>query len=102
MANGGARPGAGRKKGSVASHTRDAAAGKALLIKMYLEKIRPINEALIAKAMSGDIAAIKELHDRVYDKARQPIDGKVIGELTISIAETVAKKHVSNPTPSTE
>jgi hypothetical protein len=102
MARGGARPGAGRKIGQKAAHTLDAAKGKALLIQMYLEQIRPINQALIDKALSGDIGAIKELHDRVYDKARQPIDGKVTGELTISIAESVVKKHVNNTPPSAE
>jgi len=36
-----------------------------------LPLIRPI---LIAKALEGDMTAIKEIHDRVMDKAKQPTD----------------------------
>jgi len=36
-----------------------------------LPLIRPI---LVAKALDGDIGAIKEIHDRVMDKAKQPTD----------------------------
>lgn len=81
--NGGARPGAGRKKGQKAAHTLDAAKGKEILISMYLERIRPINEALLKKAEEGDIAAIKELHDRVYNKAAQPVTGPLGGPIQI-------------------
>lgn len=83
MAKGGARPGAGRKKGSKASHTLKAEQGKALLIQMYLENIRPINEALLSKAKEGDMQAIKELHDRVYGKSLQPIQGNIDTNVTI-------------------
>lgn len=77
--NGGKRPGAGRKKGQLAKSTLDALAGKALLIQMYLENIRPINEALLKKAKEGDMQAIKELHDRVYGKAPQLLTGSGSG-----------------------
>lgn len=73
MAHGGSRPGAGRKKGQVAAHTQQAAVARAELIRAYVENIQPINEALIEKAKKGDIAAIKELHDRVYGKSVQPL-----------------------------
>lgn len=36
-----------------------------------LPLIRPV---IIAKALEGDIAAIKEIHDRVMDKSKQPTD----------------------------
>lgn len=36
-----------------------------------LPMIRPI---LIAKALEGDMTAIKEIHDRVMDKSKQPTD----------------------------
>lgn len=36
-----------------------------------LPLIQPI---LIAKALEGDMAAIKEVHDRVMDKSKQPTD----------------------------
>jgi hypothetical protein len=68
----------GRKKGQSAI---TAEAGKALLIKMYLENIIPINEALLKKAREGDMQAIKELHDRVYNKAAQPLTGPQGGNI---------------------
>jgi hypothetical protein len=33
-----------------------------------------IQPVLIAKALEGDMGAIKEIHDRVMDKAKQPTD----------------------------
>ena len=80
MANGGARPGAGRPKGMNAIN---AEKGKAELIKAYLANIIPINEALVNKAKQGDIGAIKELHDRVHGRAAQDI--KLTGEITSKI-----------------
>lgn len=51
-----------------------------------LPLIRPV---LIAKALEGDIGAIKEIHDRVMDKAKQPTDvttnGKDIPQPIINI-----------------
>lgn len=78
---GGKRPGAGRPK---AQHTIEKEAAKAQLIADYIANIKPINEALIKKAKSGDIAAIKELHDRVYGKAPQAITGPDGERLVIS------------------
>lgn len=75
----------GRPKGSKAAHTINAEQGKALLVKMYLDNIRPINEALLKKAREGDMQAIKELHDRVYNKATQPLEGKVDSNVVIEI-----------------
>lgn len=74
----------GRKVGSKATHTVQAEKAKALLIKMYLEKVKPINEALLKKAMDGDIQAIKELHDRVWGRPLQPVEAKVNGELKLT------------------
>lgn len=96
MAKGGKRPGAGRKKGSKASHTLQAEEGKKLLIQMYLENIRPINEALLKKAKKGDLGAIKELHDRVYGKSLQPISGEFTGKMILSFDKTF--NDPSNPT----
>lgn len=70
----------GRPKGLNAVN---AEKGKALLIQMYLEQIRPINQALIDKALTGDVSAIKELHDRVYGKAPQPLTGADLGAIDI-------------------
>lgn len=70
----------GRPKGFNAINAEKA---KQVLIKAYLKRVKPINEALLSKAESGDIQAIKELHDRVYGKA--PQDVKVGGEVGIKI-----------------
>jgi hypothetical protein len=42
-----------------------------------LPLIKPI---IIAKALEGDMTAIKEIHDRVMDKAKQPTDITTGGE----------------------
>ena len=68
-----------------ATHTITAEAGKAMLIKMYLERIIPINKALLDKAEAGDIQAIRELHDRVYNKAAQPVTGPTGGNIVFEI-----------------
>lgn len=75
MALGGKRPGAGRKKGSKATHTLEAEKAKQELIRMYIENCRPIHQALIDKAKSGDISAIKELFERVHGKVPQTLGG---------------------------
>ncbi len=85
MANGGARLGAGRKKGSKASHTIATEAAKAQLIADYIRNIKPINAALIKKAKKGDMLAIKELHDRVYGKSAQPIVGDKDNPVVVAI-----------------
>lgn len=92
MANGGARPGAGRKK---AAHTLDAEKAKAQLIADYLKHIKPINKALIDKALTGDIQAIKELHDRVYGKAMQPIEGNIKATLTITFDDSFTPRQTA-------
>jgi hypothetical protein len=73
----------GRPKGSKSPVTLKVEEAKAELIRMYIENIRPINEALIKKATDGDLMAIKELHDRVYGKSLQPADVNLKGELKI-------------------
>lgn len=77
----------GRPKGSKATHTIQAEAAKAELIKAYIKNIKPINEALIKKATEGDIQAIRELHDRVYGKSPQAITGPEGGPIQISGVE---------------
>ncbi len=75
MPKGGRQPGAGRPKGAVAKSTLDALILREALTKAVLEKQGPIIKALLDKATEGDIQAIKEVFDRVWGKARQPIDG---------------------------
>ena len=69
MPNGGKRPGAGRKPGIKA---KIAEAYNELLAKEVNKEGLPIIQALITKAKTGDIPAIKELHDRLMGKAPQP------------------------------
>lgn len=73
----------GRPKGSKATHTIQAEAGKQLLIQMYMENVRPLNQILIDKALGGDIQALKELHDRVHGRAPQAVN--ITGEITSKV-----------------
>ncbi len=72
---GGYRLGAGRKKGFAAKNAEDA---RRMLSEMLVSKIRPIAEALIARAEAGDVVAAKELFDRAWGKSLQSteISGK--------------------------
>ncbi len=81
--NGGKRPGAGRKKGSKASHTLEAEQIKKLYIEQAREFALPILIALVKKARKGDVPAIKEFNDRVFGKAPQALTGAGGGDLKI-------------------
>ena len=50
------------------------------------EALPYIQPVLIAKALDGDMTAIKELHDRTMDKSKQPTDITTNGE-SIAIKE---------------
>ena len=63
---GGYRAGAGRKKGFAAKNAEEA---RRVLSRMVEQEIRPIGEALIARAKSGDVAAAREVLDRAFGKA---------------------------------
>lgn len=89
---GGKRIGAGRKKGSKATHTLEAEKAKEELIREYIKNIKPINEALIEKAKAGDIQAIKELHDRVYGRPNQSISGPNGGPIQLQGVEIKVRK----------
>jgi hypothetical protein len=80
---GGARPGAGKKKGSKAAHTLEAQAVKQLYVEKAKQYALPILEALVDKALKGDVGAIKEFNDRVFGKAPQAITGPDGAELKI-------------------
>ena len=87
MAKGGARPGAGRPKGSFAKSTLDAIAVKQHLIEQYQKNAEAIHFALIDSAASGDIQAIKELFDRVYGKSLATTEVKNIKEYRLDDSE---------------
>lgn len=62
-----------------------------------LPLIKPI---IIAKALEGDMTAIKEIHDRVMDKSKQPTDITSGGKPIIVLANEVADKYDINTSPS--
>lgn len=82
----------GRPKGILGKSTLEAIAAKEKLVAMYMENIVPITEALIAKAKEGDVAAIKELHDRVYGRPLQAISGPNEGPIQVTGVEVVVRK----------
>lgn len=86
----------GRPKGTLAKSTLDAMELRKKLIAKYEEKHEAVTDALIFKAVMGDVPAIKELHDRVYGKSMQSIemtgkDGAPINEPSPTMLE-LAKK----------
>jgi hypothetical protein len=92
--NGGKRPGAGRPKGSQARHTIQAITFKKALIDAVLKEKKPLIDALVAKAKTGDIPALREIVDRVLGRATESIDLTSGGDkLNIQISEVVARKH---------
>jgi len=72
--HGGKRPGSGRKKGSLASHTLEAQEIRICLIKEVLKEKGPIIKALINKAKKGDVAALREVLDRTLGKVKEEFD----------------------------
>ena len=72
---GGARPGAGRKKGGLASHTLQAQTAKAKAIAMVEEKIQQIFAPQIAKAIEGDTAAFNAVLNRAWGAPAQAVTG---------------------------
>ncbi len=71
MAKGGKREGSGRKKG-VATIEREKA--KDYIAQRIGEYMPVIFAAMIEKALTGDIQAIKELFDRGFGKAHESVD----------------------------
>lgn len=72
MAKGGKRPGAGRKPDPTKQALAEAYT-KALAEEVDKHKAT-ILAALIAKAETGDIPAIKEIHDRLMGKAKETVE----------------------------
>lgn len=65
------------------------------------ESLPLITPVLIAKALEGDMPAIKELNDRVMGKAEQHTDITTGGLPIIQVAEAIVNKNVT-PTSSPE
>ena len=71
----------GRPKGSKARHTLVAEAIRAHLIEEVDKQKIGITKALISKAKSGDVTAIKEIYDRVLGKPKEQVG--VPGEVNV-------------------
>lgn len=48
------------------------------------KKLRRIADALVDKAMDGDIGAMREIGDRLDGKAQQQIEQHVTGNMTVN------------------
>lgn len=84
MAKGGYRPGSGRPKGVKDPQTLVKEQALLILREKVLAEIGPITEALIAKGMTGDVQAIRELFDRAFGKAPQAITDADGGSLVLA------------------
>ena len=58
---------------------------KKLAIQEDYKRIHRVAEALFRKAEDGDVAAIKELGDRIYGKAQQEITGNSDAPITVIV-----------------
>jgi len=74
MSKGGARPGAGRKVGQKAAHTLEAETYRRVLIEKIVANAAPLAEALLAKGLSGDVPALREINERALGKVKENID----------------------------
>jgi hypothetical protein len=74
MNHGGTREGAGRPKGSIASHTLETQAFRQYIIQQIIANKKELVEALIKKAKSGDIPALRELLDRSLGKVKDSME----------------------------
>lgn len=92
--NGGKRPGAGRPKGSKASHTIQAEALKKYLIEQAIAAKAEVIAALIREAKRGDVRAIKELLDRILGRPVDPVElsGKDGGAIQIRGVEITVRE----------
>jgi hypothetical protein len=79
----------GRPKGSIAKSTKEAIELKNMYVELARERGLPIAEALIEKALTGDVSAIKEFNDRAFGKASQPMEIKATVE--VGADETIKK-----------
>lgn len=86
---GGKRPGAGRP---VSPATLEAQQQRKLLIEALAPHVQEIVEALAKKAKKGDVAAAKELFDRAWGKAAQPLTGPDDGPIQITGVKIAVRK----------
>jgi len=80
--NGGARPGAGRKKGV---STLLGEKVRAKIAEMVEKEVVPMTKAQIKKAVNGDTQAYKELMDRGFGKVKEHVDVTTDGEKIVFV-----------------
>lgn len=78
--NGGARPGAGRPKGSMNEETKIRMAVQKEFVHLAKNRAKKIIDKLIQRAEEGDVKAMKEFFDRLWGKAPMFIDLTTGGE----------------------
>lgn len=83
----------GRPKGKLAKSTMDAIAVKSLYVEKAKEYALPILQALVAKALEGDVAAIREFNDRAYGKSLQKTESEV--NLTAVIVSDEERENIN-------
>ena len=89
MSLGGARPGAGRKKGVKTIQSEKL---REFLIAEVLRERGPIVTALIEKAKTGDVAAIREVFERAIGKVKESMEIETVGEpLNVIILRAIEK-----------
>lgn len=80
---GGARPNAGRKAGGTNKNTQKAIEVYRCLVDTVHREMKPIIEALVGKAKSGDVSALNSVMDRVVGK---PVETMVhLGEVSLKL-----------------
>lgn len=83
MSNPHPKPGPGRKKGSKDTRTLEVEALRNMYVDLAKRKGLPVAEALLKKAVKGDVQAIKEFNDRVFGRAPQQVQHT--GEVVLKI-----------------
>ena len=91
MAHGGKRPGAGRKKGSKASHTLEAEKLREYLISRAIKEKVPLINSLFNKAKEGDVKALQELLNRVLGKHKEFMEHSFDREAIDQIGQALKK-----------
>jgi hypothetical protein len=87
---GGGRPVESEEKKLIKKATKQIIAEYKDALAQALPYIEPV---LISKAIEGDMVAIKEVHDRVMDKSKQPTDITSQGERIMYLPSEIMEKN---------
>lgn len=86
----------GRPVGRLGISTLMAIKTKEEFIKKVNENLQPIFDALLKKAESGDVAALREILDRAWGKPVQPLAGDKKNPLVFLPLELMEKYKLKN------